>query len=84
MKAENPIELRVEVDSSPRALNTEQRKLYNTIVDHYDHEISPGGHPPQPQLLLNVDGVAGTRKTFTPSESMRNYTATVSWRDCVQ
>jgi ATP-dependent DNA helicase PIF1 len=65
MKAENPIELRVEVDSSPEALNTEQRKLYNTVVDRYNHEISLGGHPPQPQLLLNVDGVAGTGKTFT-------------------
>ena len=48
----------------PKALNTEQRKLYNTIVNHYNHEISLGGRPP-PQLLLNVDGEAGTRKTFT-------------------
>ena len=55
----------MEVDSSPTALNTEQRKLYDTIVNHYDQEISPRGCPPQPLLLLNVDGVAGTGKTFT-------------------
>jgi hypothetical protein len=64
MKAENLIELRVEVDSSPEALNTEQRKLYETIVTQYTNEINLGGRPP-PQLLLNVDGEAGTGKTFT-------------------
>src|SRR5258705_2632463 len=64
MKAENPIELRVEVDSSPEALNTEQRKLYDAIVAQYADEINPVGGPP-PQLLLNVDGEAGTGKTFT-------------------
>ena len=64
IKAENPIELRVEVDSSPEALNTEQRKLYDVIVAQYDSEINPRGRPP-PQLLLNVDGEAGTGKTFT-------------------
>ena len=46
IKAENPIKLRVEVNSSPEALNTEQRKLYDTIVNHYDHEISLGGASP--------------------------------------
>jgi hypothetical protein len=64
MKAENPIELRVEVDSSPKALNTEQRKLYDAIVAQYADEINPVGGPP-PQLLLNVDGEAGTGKMFT-------------------
>src|SRR6266536_1723758 len=65
MKAKNLIKLRVEVDSLPTALNTEQRKLYDTIVNHYNQEISPQGCPLQPLLLLNVDGVAGTGKTFT-------------------
>jgi hypothetical protein len=46
MKAENPIELRVEVDSSPEALNTEQRKLYDTIVAQYANETNLGGRPP--------------------------------------
>jgi len=55
----------VEVDSLPTALNTEQRKLYNTIVDYYDQEISPQGGLLQPLLVLNVNGVARTRKTFT-------------------
>jgi len=63
IKAENPIELLVEVNSSPKPLNLEQRKLYDTIVAHYTNEINPGRRRP-PQLLLNVDGVAGTRKTF--------------------
>src|SRR6266536_5089922 len=65
MKAKNPIKLRVEVNSLPTALNTEQRKLYNTIVNQYNQEISLQGSPLQPLLLLNVNGVARTRKTFT-------------------
>ena len=36
VKAENPIEHRVVImDSSPHPLNTEQRKLYDTVVDQY-------------------------------------------------
>lgn len=54
----------MEVDSSPKALNIEQRKLYNTIVAHYTNEINLRRRRPL-QLLLNVDGVARTRKTFT-------------------
>ena len=65
IKADNPIDLRVDVDSSPAALNPDQRKIYDTIVDQYNYEISPGDRPPQPQLLLNVDGEAGTGRTFT-------------------
>ena len=38
---------------------------YNTIINHYNQEISPQGCPPQPLLLLNVNRVARTRKTFT-------------------
>jgi hypothetical protein len=69
-KAEIPIELRAEVNSSPEALNTEQRKLYDTIIAPYTkyYEINLGGRPP-PQLLLNVDGEAGTGKTFTPPKA---------------
>jgi hypothetical protein len=46
MKAENPIELREEVDSSPGALNAEQRKPYVAIVAQYANEIDPGERPP--------------------------------------
>ena len=54
----------MEVNSSPEALNTEQRKLYNIVATHYTRELNAGGQLP-PQLLLNVDGEAGTGKTFT-------------------
>ena len=54
----------MEVDSSLGALNTEQRKLYNTTVTHYANKISLTS-PTQPQLLLNVNREARTRKTFT-------------------
>jgi hypothetical protein len=64
MKAENPIEVRVEVDSSPGALNAERSNFYDTIVAQYAAEIDLGERPP-PQLLLNGDGEAGTGKTFT-------------------
>ncbi|KAH8755120.1 ATP-dependent DNA helicase PIF1 [Hyaloscypha sp. PMI_1271] len=64
IKAENPIELRIKVDSSPEALNTERRKLYNTIITQYINEINLRRRPP-PQLLLNVDREARTGKTFT-------------------
>jgi ATP-dependent exoDNAse (exonuclease V) alpha subunit len=62
IKAENPIIQRIEMDSSPLPLNLEQMKLYNTMVCQYTQELalqSPS------QLLLNVDGVAGSGKTFT-------------------
>ncbi|KIX07986.1 uncharacterized protein Z518_02640 [Rhinocladiella mackenziei CBS 650.93] len=65
IKAENPIELVVDVNSSPEPLNREQRKLYDMIVTHYTNEISLTRHSAPPQLLLNVDGEAGTGKTFT-------------------
>jgi hypothetical protein len=64
IKAENPIDLTVEIDSSPELLNLEQRKLFDTIVAQYNHETSPSGRYAEP-LLLNIDGVAGTGKTFT-------------------
>ena len=62
MKADNPVAQVVTIDSCPLALNPEQRKLYNVVVAQYSQELADE----QPtQLLLNVDGVAGSGKTFT-------------------
>jgi hypothetical protein len=61
MKAENPVEQVVEVDSSLDSLTLEQRKLYDTVVSQYSNELI---RQPLPQLLLHVDGVAGSGKTF--------------------
>ena len=64
VKAENPIAQVVTLDSSPLPLNREQRKLYDTVVNQYSQELALDT-PLSRQLLLNVDGVAGSRKTFT-------------------
>jgi hypothetical protein len=51
-----------DVDLNPDSLNPEQRKLFDTTVDHYRQglaDLDPC------QLLLNVDGVAGSGKTYT-------------------
>ena len=64
IKAENPVAQVVTIDSSPLPLNLEQRKLYDTVVDQYSQELAWDGPAPS-QLLLNVDGVAGSGKTFT-------------------
>jgi ATP-dependent DNA helicase PIF1 len=42
-------------------LNREQRTVYNLIVDHYSDYLA-GRNPPQ--LRVNLDGVAGTGKTY--------------------
>jgi ATP-dependent DNA helicase PIF1 len=60
-QAENPIAQVVTVDSSPDSLNLEQRKLYDAVVSQYSAELLG---TPLLQLLLHVDGVAGTGKTF--------------------
>lgn len=60
-KAANETEQAVDVDSDPSLLNTEQRRLYDTVTDQYIAELASYG--PR-QLLLNVDGAAGTGKTF--------------------
>jgi PIF1-like helicase len=52
----------VTVDADPGLLNTEQRKLYDVVTAQYVQELA-SDHP-RP-LLLNVDGVAGSGKTFT-------------------
>jgi hypothetical protein len=64
VKAENPMAQVVTIDSSPLPLNPEQRKLYETVVDQYSQELAIDTLLPR-QLLLNVDGVAGSGKTFT-------------------
>jgi ATP-dependent DNA helicase PIF1 len=58
----NHTEQAVTVDSDPGPLNTEQRKLYDVVTAQYVQELA-SSHP-RP-LLLNVDGVAGSGKTFT-------------------
>jgi hypothetical protein len=58
----NYTEQAVTVDSDPGPLNTEQRKLYDVITAQYVQELA--GNGPRP-LLLHVDGVAGSGKTFT-------------------
>lgn len=67
VKAQNPAVQVVTVNSSPDLLNREQRKLYDTVVEQYSRELgSIASSEPLPcQLLLNVDGVAGSGKTFT-------------------
>jgi len=64
VKAENPIEQVAAIDSSPDPLNVEQRKLYDTVVGQYSQELTIDAPLPR-QLLLNVDGVSGSGKTFT-------------------
>jgi ATP-dependent DNA helicase PIF1 len=57
----------VTIDSSPDPLNQEQRKLYNTVVGQYIQKLASttSDQLPPSQLLLNVDGVARSGKTFT-------------------
>lgn len=63
VKAKYPTVQVVGMDSLPDPLNLEQRKLYNTVVDQYSQELSL--YTPLPgQLLLNIDSVAGSGKTF--------------------
>lgn len=64
MKAANPTAQVVTMDASPLPLNFEQRKLYDTMVEQYTQELATEAPLPR-QLLLNVDGVAGSGKTFT-------------------
>jgi hypothetical protein len=58
----NHTEQAVTVDSDPGTLNAEQRKLYDVVTAQYVQELTSDYPPP---LLLNVDGVAGSGKTFT-------------------
>jgi hypothetical protein len=58
----NHTEQAVTVDSDPGPLNTEQRKLYDVVTAQYVQELA--GNDPR-ALLLHVDGIAGSGKTFT-------------------
>lgn len=42
-------------------LNSEQRLLYNTVIYHFENVLAGTNLP---QLLLNVDGRAGTSKSY--------------------
>lgn len=66
-KLDNPASQVVTVDPSSTSLNSEQLKLYNLVVIQYSQELQAetGLAIRPPQLLLNVDGVAGSGKTFT-------------------
>jgi ATP-dependent DNA helicase PIF1 len=64
LKAENPIEQLVDSSASTDKLNPGQLALYNVVVNHYISELSLILPKPR-QLLLNIDGVAGSGKTFT-------------------
>ncbi|KAG6020054.1 hypothetical protein E4U40_006440 [Claviceps sp. LM458 group G5] len=61
------------------SLNTEQRLLFLTIVEHYERAL--GGLGPDP-LRVNVDGCAGTGKSYTIQlvssrlETMQRFIAT--------
>jgi hypothetical protein len=52
----------ITVDSDLSLLNIEQQKLYDIVTAQYVEELARNG--PRP-LLLNIDGVAGSGKTFT-------------------
>ena len=62
VKAANLIQQYVTVDSSPSSLNTEQGKLYRSVINHFTEYLETGQ---ESQLLLNVDRVAGSGKTYT-------------------
>jgi hypothetical protein len=47
---------------NPDSRNPEPRKLFDKVVDHYRQGLASLN--PR-QLLLNVDGVAGSGKTYT-------------------
>lgn len=61
--AANPAELRMDSQSTGQRdlLNPEQRLLYDIVI-HYFEDTLAGRH--LPQLLLNVDGRAGTGKSY--------------------
>ncbi|OAQ58434.1 ATP-dependent DNA helicase PIF1 [Pochonia chlamydosporia 170] len=49
-------------------LNGEQRTVYNLIVDHYSDFLA-GRNPPQ--LMVSLDGVAGTGKTYVLLQAIK-------------
>src|ERR1700712_5095526 len=64
-KARTRNEMRMRWSNPWRTLRTLlERKLYDAITNHYIAELCSYGPFPR-QLLLNVDGVAGSGKTYT-------------------
>ena len=61
VKDANPIQQEVTATASPRSPNDEQRKLYDVVIQQYLDELDDR---PVRQLLLNIDGVAGSGKTY--------------------
>ncbi|KAJ5894968.1 hypothetical protein N7495_006659 [Penicillium taxi] len=61
LKAQYLVEMRSDVLSTPDELNTQQRLLYDTVTNHYISFLN--GFQPS-QLLINLDGKAGTGKSF--------------------
>ncbi|KAG5954979.1 hypothetical protein E4U58_007375 [Claviceps cyperi] len=51
-----------EASNAEASLNPEQRLLFQTIVEHYEHALE--GLSPDP-LRVNVDGRAGTGRSYT-------------------
>ncbi|KID96258.1 ATP-dependent DNA helicase PIF1, partial [Metarhizium majus ARSEF 297] len=69
--------------NSADLLNREQRTVYNLIVDHYTDFLA-GRNPPQ--LRVNLDGVAGTGKTYVllqASKKVEDMAAIAGLRDPV-
>jgi ATP-dependent DNA helicase PIF1 len=64
LKAANPIDQTVEVDSSPSTLNSAQSQLYSLVIRQYSDILDLPTPIPQ-QLLLHVDVEAGSGKTYT-------------------
>jgi hypothetical protein len=64
IKDANPADLDVLTMSTnqKQQLNRHQLLLYNTVIDHYQHWLSNGQD--NGQLMINLDGRAGTGKTF--------------------
>jgi ATP-dependent DNA helicase PIF1 len=61
-KCQHATDQAVTVTSDPGPLNLEQRKLYDIVTAQYARELAGNTLTP---LLLNIDGVAGSGKTFT-------------------
>jgi hypothetical protein len=61
-KRQHATEQAVTIDADPSLLNTEQRKLYDVVTAQYTDELARCNSR---ALLLNMDGLAGSSKTFT-------------------
>ncbi|SMY29094.1 unnamed protein product [Zymoseptoria tritici ST99CH_1A5] len=63
IRAESPITSDVQTQATEvrDSLNPEQLLLYNTVIEHYKRTLEGEAPPP---LRLNIDGEAGTGKSF--------------------